>query len=69
MNIEKATEKYETWLGKRIPLLKGDLNLKHKSMREAVFPFLRATFYRWSIAGRLPVVRCRIGVRAQGGAL
>jgi Uncharacterized protein conserved in bacteria (DUF2252) len=48
MHIEKATEKYEAWLGKRIPLLKGDLNLKHKSMREAVFPFLRATFYRWS---------------------
>ena len=48
MNIEKATEKYETWLAKRITLLKTDLNLKHKSMSEAVFPFLRATFYRWS---------------------
>jgi Uncharacterized protein conserved in bacteria (DUF2252) len=48
MNIEKATAKYEAWLAKRIPLLKGDLDLKYKSMREAVFPFLRATFYRWS---------------------
>ena len=48
MNIEKATQKYELWLGKRIPLLKRDLDLKHQSMREAVFPFLRATFYRWS---------------------
>jgi hypothetical protein len=48
MNIEKATEKYEAWLAKRIPLLKADLNLKHKSMGEALFPFLRATFYRWS---------------------
>src|SRR5215472_16975871 len=48
MNIEKATEKYETWLAKHITLHKNDLNLKHKSMREAAFPFLRATFYRWS---------------------
>jgi hypothetical protein len=48
MNIQKATEKYEAWLGKRIPLLKGDLELKHKSMRLGEFPFLRATFYRWA---------------------
>ncbi len=48
MNIEKSTRKYEAWLGKQIPLLKGDLDLKHKNMREGVFPFLRATFYRWS---------------------
>jgi hypothetical protein len=48
MSIQKATGKYEAWLSKRITLLKGDLNLKHQSMREGVFPFLRATFYRWS---------------------
>src|SRR6516162_7736421 len=48
MNIEEATEKYEAWLAKRIRLLKADLTLKHQSMREGVFPFLRATFYRWS---------------------
>jgi hypothetical protein len=48
MNIEKATKKYEAWLGKRIPLLKADLDLKHQSMKEGAFPFLRATFYRWS---------------------
>jgi hypothetical protein len=29
-------------------LLQADLTLKHQAMREAVFPFLRATFYRWS---------------------
>ena len=64
MNIEKATEKYETWLAKHITLHKNDLNLKHKSMREAAFPFLRATFYRWSqvwpkvcpAAGKVPAV-------------
>ena len=42
MNIEEATEKYEAWLAKRIRLLKADLALKHKSMREGVFPFLRS---------------------------
>ncbi len=48
MNIRKATKKYEAWLGKRTPLLKADLDLKHRSMKEGAFPFLRATFYRWS---------------------
>jgi len=49
MNIHKATENYEAWLGEQIPLIRGDLKLKHQAMREAVFPFfLRATFYRWS---------------------
>ena len=48
MNIVQATEKYEAWLGKRTRLLPDDLKLKHDSMRKGVFPFLRATFYRWS---------------------
>ncbi|HVO96585.1 MAG TPA: DUF2252 family protein [Bryobacteraceae bacterium] len=48
MNIFKATERYEAWLSKRIPLLPGDLALKHQHMSEAPFPFLRATFYRWA---------------------
>jgi uncharacterized protein (DUF2252 family) len=48
MNIQKATQKYESWLGKRITLLKADLDLKHQSMTENLFSFLRATFYRWA---------------------
>ncbi len=47
MNIIQATTAYERWLGKRIPLLDGDLRLKHTRMAESPFPFLRATFYRW----------------------
>jgi uncharacterized protein (DUF2252 family) len=47
MNIHKATRKYEAWLGGQIPLIAQDLRLKHTLMRRAVFPFLRATFYRW----------------------
>src|ERR1017187_2211761 len=47
VNIHKATRRYEAWLGSQIRLIPQDLRLKHKLMREAVFPFLRATFYRW----------------------
>jgi len=47
MKIHKATQSYEAWLAKRITLLPGDLRLKHAAMAQDVFPFLRATFYRW----------------------
>lgn len=47
MKIVKATKKYEAWLGRATPLVKADLELKHRLMAEATFPFLRATFYRW----------------------
>src|SRR5215470_18301337 len=48
MNIVKATTRYETWLRTHTPLIDADLRLKHKKMAESVFPFLRATFYRWA---------------------
>ncbi len=47
MKIAKATQDYEAWLGKRITLLPADLTRKHAAMAQDVFPFLRATFYRW----------------------
>jgi hypothetical protein len=47
MNVVKATTRYEHWLAARTPLVKADLRLKHQQMAAAVFPFLRATFYRW----------------------
>lgn len=47
MNIVKATTRYEHWLASHTPLVKADLRLKHQQMATAVFPFLRATFYRW----------------------
>ncbi len=47
MKITKATQSYEAWLGKRITLLPADLRRKHAAMDQDVFPFLRATFYRW----------------------
>src|SRR4029077_16484524 len=47
MNVVKATRRYEDWLKRHTPLVKADLILKHQRMSEGVFPFLRATFYRW----------------------
>lgn len=47
MGIVKATREYEAWLGSHIRLLPADLRRKHQAMAEDVFPFLRATFYRW----------------------
>ena len=47
MNVVAATKAYENWARQHIVLLDPDLRLKHERMREAAFPFLRATFYRW----------------------
>ena len=48
MNIVKATRQFEEWLGHRTDIVKKDLRLKHVNMKAAVFPFLRATYYRWA---------------------
>jgi len=47
MNVVKATQRFEEWLAYHTTIVKADLRLKHQRMAEAVFPFLRATFYRW----------------------
>jgi uncharacterized protein DUF2252 len=48
MNVVKATRQFEHWLGQRTTIVKQDLRLKHVRMKEAVFMFLRATYYRWA---------------------
>ena len=48
MNVVKATRQFEDWLGQRTQIVPKDLSLKHSSMKEAVFSFLRATYYRWA---------------------
>jgi hypothetical protein len=48
MNVVKATRQFEQWLASRTDVVKKDLHLKHAAMKEAVFPFLRATYYRWA---------------------
>src|SRR5215467_1035055 len=47
-DIIAATRSFERWVGKQVQIVPGDLSLKHRHMAEAVFPFLRATFYRWA---------------------
>ena len=48
MNVVKATRHYEEWLGHRTVLIPKDLQQKHECMKKAIFPFLRATYYRWA---------------------
>lgn len=48
MNVVKATRQFEDWLGHRTDLVDPDLRLKHKNMKAEIFPFLRATYYRWA---------------------
>lgn len=48
MNVIKATHHLEEWLAHRTDLVKKDIRLKHFNMKAGVFPFLRATYYRWA---------------------
>ena len=47
MNIVKATKQYEDWLRQHVRIVEPDLRFKHEQMSAALFPFFRATFYRW----------------------
>jgi hypothetical protein len=48
MNVVKATRNFEEWLSQRTRLDKKDLHLKHARMKAEIFPFFRATYYRWA---------------------
>jgi Uncharacterized protein conserved in bacteria (DUF2252) len=48
VNFRKSTEAYEEWLSQELDIVPEDLAQKHRLMREAIFPFFRATFYRWA---------------------
>jgi hypothetical protein len=48
MDILSATKNFEKWLGGEVGIVRGDLRHKHVAMREDVFSFLRATYYRWA---------------------
>src|SRR3989475_1964219 len=52
IGIVEATARYEAWLAQRIPIVKADLEHKHRTMSAGIFPFLRATFYRWAARWR-----------------
>ncbi len=48
MNVVKATRQFEDWLCHRTILVNKDIHFKHSNMKAALFPFLRATYYRWA---------------------
>jgi uncharacterized protein (DUF2252 family) len=48
MQFAKATARYEEWLSARLRIVADDLEYKHEQMRSGLFPFLRATYYRWA---------------------
>ncbi len=48
MNVVKATRQFEDWLGCHTDMVQKDLRFKHRNMTAEVFPFLRATYYRWA---------------------
>jgi hypothetical protein len=47
-HIGECSKRYETWLAAHIPLIAADLKLKHAAMKASLFPFMRATYYRWA---------------------
>src|SRR4029077_16772615 len=47
-HIGESTKRYDTWLAAHVPLIPGDLKLKHPQMKALLFPFFRATYYRWA---------------------
>ena len=48
MNFRKSTAAYEDWLSHELELVPEDLALKHQRMKESLFGFFRATFYRFA---------------------
>ncbi len=48
MDILKATRRYEEWLATELTIVAPDLKLKHDVMAAELFPFFRATYYRWA---------------------
>ena len=47
MTILQATHEYERWSARQVPFLPADLQLKHATMAQSPFSFLRASCYRW----------------------
>jgi len=47
-DIVQATADFEKWAARHVNLVRSDVNLKHRLMGLASFPFFRATFYRWA---------------------
>jgi Uncharacterized protein conserved in bacteria (DUF2252) len=53
-SIFEATQRYERWMRSCMPIVESALREKHNEMRDDVFSFLRAAYFRW--AQLFPVV-------------
>ncbi len=49
-NIFETTRAYEAWLAGHTPIVRADLQAKHRAMAATPFAFLRATFYHWTLS-------------------
>jgi hypothetical protein len=47
-DIVESTAQFEKWAARHVNLIRSDVQLKHRGMALAPFPFFRATFYRWA---------------------
>jgi uncharacterized protein (DUF2252 family) len=47
-SIIAATAEVERWASRQVSLVQGDIALEHRHMAKTVFPYMRATFYRWA---------------------
>jgi uncharacterized protein (DUF2252 family) len=47
LNIIESTKLYENWLQAKTDAQAKLLSKKHEKMADDLFPFIRATFYRW----------------------
>jgi Uncharacterized protein conserved in bacteria (DUF2252) len=47
-DVVRATAEFEAWAARHVHLISSDVRRKHALMASAVFPFFRATFYRWA---------------------
>src|ERR1700733_1515664 len=48
MNIQQATQSYESWMRRCTDVVESDLTAKHAQMRKDLFIFFRGTYYRWA---------------------
>jgi hypothetical protein len=47
-SIQQATKSYEDWMRSRTTIIESQLQAKHQQMKEDLFSFFRATYYRWA---------------------
>ena len=48
MSFVKDNDAYEAWLATQCDVVSEDIKVKHRSMKDNDFMFLRATYFRWA---------------------